>query len=113
MGTMATARINTSQRMVLYRDFIIQEAYEAGQGNVWEWCHEDYRHGETPQYLQATGTCQTMFECIDAVDNWHDNRAEAAWLDRQQALMETGGPDTSTYRKAMTDAGRGHLLGGA
>lgn len=42
-----------------------------------------------------------------------DNRAEAAWLDRQQALMETGGPDTSTYRKAMTDAGRGHLLGDA
>lgn len=41
-----------------------------------------------------------------------DNRAEAAWLDHQQALMETGGTDNSTYRKAVTDAGRGHLLGG-
>lgn len=79
MGTMATARINTTQRMVLYRDFIIQEAYVSGEGNVWEWTHEDYGHAATPQYLQVTGTCQTMFEAIEAVENWHNNRAETAY----------------------------------
>lgn len=77
MGTMATARINTSQRMVLYRDFVIEEAYVPGKGIVWQWAHEDYCHDATPQSLQATGTCQTMFECIDAVDAWHDHRETA------------------------------------
>jgi len=71
MTTMTTARINTTQRMVLYRDFIIQEAYVAGKGNVWEWTHEDFSHEATPQYLQLTGDCQTIFECIEAVDAWH------------------------------------------
>lgn len=37
-----------------------------------------------------------------------DNRAEAAWIDRQQSLMESG----STYRRDMIAAGHGHLLGG-
>ena len=106
MGILVSAHINTTQRMVLYRDFIIQEVH----GGEWEWCHEDYIHEATPQYLQATGTCQTMFECIDAIQNWHDNRAEAAWMEQQQSLMETGGPDDSAYRKAMKEAGRGHLL---
>lgn len=111
MGTMATGvRINTTQRMVMYREFIIQEAYVPGTGNVWEWTHEDYGHGLC---LQATGTCQTLFECIDAVENWHDNRAEAAWVERQERLMEIGGPDESAYRRDMIAAGRGHLLGGA
>ncbi|MEO3387356.1 hypothetical protein [Mesorhizobium sp. CAU 1741] len=103
MGTIAHVRINTSQRMVLYRDFIIQEVH----GGEWEWCHEDY----TPDTPNDAGTCQTMFECIDAVENWHDNRAEAAWMDQQQSLMESGGPDSSTHRRDMIEAGRGHLLG--
>lgn len=42
-----------------------------------------------------------------------DNRAEAAWLDHQQSLMESGGRDDSAYRRDMIAAGRGHLLGGA
>jgi hypothetical protein len=42
-----------------------------------------------------------------------DNRAEAAWLDRQQSLMESGGVDDSAYRRDVIAAGRGHLLGGA
>ncbi|MDF1599681.1 hypothetical protein PZ895_07815 [Mesorhizobium sp. YIM 152430] len=42
-----------------------------------------------------------------------DNRAEAAWQDRQERLMESGGPDDSAYRRDMIAAGRGHLLGGA
>lgn len=114
MGTMATVRVNTSQRMVLYREFIIQEAYDTSTGkDVWEWTHEDFCHEATPQYLQATGTCQTVFECIDAVDNWHDNQNEAAYERQQQALLETGGPDDSAYRRDMIAAGRGHLIGGA
>lgn len=39
------------------------------------------------------------------------NRAEAAWMDRQQSLMESGGPDDSAYRRDMINAGRGHLVG--
>lgn len=42
-----------------------------------------------------------------------DNRNEAAWMDRQQSLMESGGPDNSAYRRNMIAAGRGHLLGDA
>ena len=39
-----------------------------------------------------------------------DNRAEAAWCDQQQRLMESGGPDDSAYRRDMKAAGRGHLV---
>jgi len=39
-----------------------------------------------------------------------DNRAESAWMDHQQSLMETGGPDDSAFRRDMKNAGRGHLL---
>ena len=106
MGTMATVSINTTQRMVLYRDFIIQEAYVTGKGNVWEWAHEAC----CPPVFEAAGDCETLFECIDAVDNWHDNRAEAEYLDHQQSLMESGGADTSAYRRDMIAAGRSHLL---
>lgn len=42
-----------------------------------------------------------------------ENQAEADWHERQQALMESGGPDDSAYRRAIAEAGRGHLLGGA
>lgn len=42
-----------------------------------------------------------------------DNRAEAAWMDRQQSLMESGGADDSAYRRSVIAAGRGHLVRGA
>lgn len=64
MGTMATVRVNTTQRMILYRGFVIEEST-----NGWEWTHGDYSRG-----VPVTGSCQTLFECIDAVDEW--------WLDR-------------------------------
>lgn len=74
MGTMATVRVNTTQKMVLYRGFIIQEAYSSSAGgNVWEWTHEDY----SPVSFLVTGDCQTVFEAIDAVEAWHDQRATA------------------------------------
>lgn len=38
------------------------------------------------------------------------DRNEAAWERQQQSLMESGGPDDSSYRRDMIDAGRGHLL---
>jgi len=63
----------------------------------------DDEHDELAQVIQ------------DAIEDWlsdRDNRAEAAWMDQQQRLMESGGPDDSTYRCDMIAAGRGHLLGG-
>lgn len=48
-------------------------------------------------------------ECAGLIEN----RAEAAYLDRQQSLMESGGLDDSAYRRDMIAAGRGHLLGGS
>lgn len=39
-----------------------------------------------------------------------DNRAEQAWVDRQEHLMEAGGSDDLAYRRDMIAAGRGHLL---
>lgn len=98
MGTIATGvRVNTSQGFVLFRDCTIQEV-----DNGWIALDDDY-HEEV-----ARGA--TLFECIDAVETWHDNRAEADWLDRQQSLMESGGPDDSAYRRQLVEAGRGHLL---
>ena len=41
------------------------------------------------------------------------NAAEAAYLDHQQSLVESGAPDDSSYRRDMIAAGRGHLIGGA
>jgi len=46
------------------------------------------------------GECKAMAE----------NRAEAAWEQRQRDLMESGGPDDSAYRQDMIAAGRGHLV---
>lgn len=65
MGTMAGVRVNTTQRMILYRDFVIEEAIDG-----WEWAHEDYHRGRP-----VAGLCQTMFECIDAVEAWYDSDA--------------------------------------
>lgn len=64
---------------------------------------EDYEL--TPQEIanlakDIPGECQNMA----------DNAAEAAWCAQQERLMESGGPDNSAYRKAMTEAGRFHLL---
>ena len=70
MGIMAHVRVNTTQRMVIYRSFVIQEAYDA-KGDVWEWTHEDYDRVSFP----VTGQCQTMFEAIEAVEAWHEQRA--------------------------------------
>lgn len=103
------ANIDTSRQTISYRGFVIQEAYVTGKGNVWEWAHEDY----CPPVFEVAGDCQTLFDCIDAVDNWHDNRAEADYLAHQQSLMESDGRDDSAYRRDMIAAGRGHLLGPA
>lgn len=49
----------------------------------------------------------------DAIYEYRDDyeaRAEAAYNRQQEALMESGGPDDSAYRRDMKNAGRGHLL---
>lgn len=61
MGIMACGvRINTSQQMIIYRDFLIEESVEG-----WEWTHKDYSDNG------ITGTCDTVFEAIEAVEDWH------------------------------------------
>lgn len=101
MGTMATGvRINTSQGFVLFRGCTIQENEDG-----WIALDDDF-HEEVARGL-------TLFDCIDAVEDWHDNRAEAAWVEHQERLMAGGGPDDSSYRRDMIAAGRGHLIGGA
>ncbi|WP_173087639.1 hypothetical protein [Devosia sp. 1635] len=65
MGTMATVRVNTTQQMILYRDFIIQEGMDG-----WSWTHQDFDRFAFP----VTGDVQTIFECIEAVDDWHLNQ---------------------------------------
>lgn len=62
--------------------------------------------------LAAREFCEGWFQAIEHQQNEADNAAEAAYLDHQQSLMESGGPDDSTYRRDMIAAGRGHLLGG-
>lgn len=61
----------------------------------------------TPEQITAIAT-DIPGECAAMIDN----RAEAAWLDSQRSLIESGGPDDSAYRRDMKAAGRGHLLGG-
>jgi hypothetical protein len=62
MGIMADVRVNTTQRMIIYRDFLVQETTDG-----WEWAHENHllaRH--------ANGLCDTPFKCIEAIAAWHD-----------------------------------------
>lgn len=65
---------NTATRTIHYRDFLIEEAYSNGQ-YVWEWAHKNYDRVSFP----AAGECQTVFECIDAVDAWHEQNDASAW----------------------------------
>lgn len=64
---MATVTVDTARRTIFYRDFTIEESIDG-----WEWTHEDFRHG-----VPVTGLCQTVFECIEAVNDWHDQREAA------------------------------------
>ena len=96
MGAMATVRINTSQGMILYRDLVIQRSDR-------DWIASD-------EFGEIICRAPSLFACIDAVEDWHDNRAEAAWGAHQESLMESGGPDDSAYRRDMINAGRGHLI---
>lgn len=42
--------------------------------------------------------------------NDYDAQMEDAYQRQQDSLMESGGPDDSSYRRDVTNAGRGHLL---
>lgn len=64
---------------------------------------DDYE--QTPEQIENLAK-DLLRECKCIIEN----RAEAAWEDRQQSLMESGGPDDSAYRQSMKDSGRGHLI---
>lgn len=55
-----------------------------------------------------------LAQCVqDAVEGWfadQERKNEAAYERQQQSLMESGGPDDSSYRRDIIAAGRGHLL---
>ena len=40
----------------------------------------------------------------------YDAQMEDAYQRQQDSLTESGGPDDSSYRRDMVNAGRGHLL---
>lgn len=61
--------INTSRQAILYRDFVIEESRDG-----WEWTHAEYDRVTNP----ITGLCQTVFDCITAVDHFYDEQSVAA-----------------------------------
>lgn len=51
---------DTAKRRFEHHEFIIEESIHG-----WEWTHQDYdRNG-------ISGTCQTVFEAIEAAEEWH------------------------------------------
>jgi hypothetical protein len=76
MGTMATVRVNTTQQMILYRDFIIQPSLVG-----WEWIHQDFAH------IPVEGYAATPFECINEVVEWYSQHPHASASDRPFELQ--------------------------
>lgn len=58
---------DTVNRRFEHWDFTIEESIEG-----WEWTHKAYATNG------ITGTCQTVFEAIEAVDDWRREQSEAA-----------------------------------
>lgn len=67
---MRDALIDTARRAIRYRGFVIEEGYHPREGNLWEWTHDSFS-------LDAHGLTQTVFEAIDAVDAWYEQREAA------------------------------------
>lgn len=63
--TVIDVLVNTSRWLIEYRDFLIEESTSG-----WEWTHSEYGNGAPSR--QVTGTCQAMFECFAAIDDWHN-----------------------------------------
>ena len=70
MGIMATVRVNTTQQMILYRDFIIQPSLVG-----WEWVHQDFPR------IPVEGYAATLFECINEVVDWYSQHQRPAASD--------------------------------
>lgn len=59
---------DTAARRFEHRGFFIDHSSDG-----WEWTHKDYATNG------ITGTCQTVFEAIEAVEDWHrHDQSEAA-----------------------------------
>lgn len=77
-----------------------------------------YVHWDGTDNTCASGSGDTFDEALAAAlsdmatrqKQDADNAAEAAYLDHQKSLVESGGPDDSAYCRDMIAAGRGHLL---
>lgn len=59
MAINACLYADTKARRFSHWDFTIEESVEG-----WEWTHKDY------QTNGITGTCDTVFDAIEAVDDW-------------------------------------------
>ena len=87
------------------------------QSDLNQWFNETLQ-----EYLEQSTNRPTLAQILAALgDTTLDakdileialNADEDAYDRAQERLMETGGPDDSSYRKQMIDAGRGHLLKG-
>lgn len=53
--------IDTKNKYILYRDYIIEEGFDG-----WKWAHESLDMTGHPE----TETRQTIFECIEDIDAW-------------------------------------------
>ena len=63
MSINACLYADTKATRFFHWDFIIEESVDG-----WEWTHKDYAENG------ITGTCDTVFDAIEAVDEW---RADA------------------------------------
>ena len=75
------------------------------------WSYKDETERRT-KMLMAREFVEGWFQATKRAEDEADNRAEDAWQEQQERLMESGGPDDSAYRRDMINAGRGHLLRG-
>lgn len=58
--------VDVNRQAFEHRGFIIEESVEG-----WEWTHSRFAHNG------ITGTCDTVFDAIKAVDQWHDEEQAA------------------------------------
>ncbi|WP_172123195.1 hypothetical protein [Devosia sp. 919] len=73
--------MNTTQQMILFRDFIIQPSLVG-----WEWVHQDFPR------IPLEGYAATLFDCINDVAAWYSQHSHAASdlpYDLQQAISQS------------------------
>lgn len=79
-------------------EMLFKATYEIAKEMVTEWDLEPQEIVLLADRLPAY--CKGIREALD----------EDAWQRQQEDLAASGGPDDSSYRRSMIDAGRGHLI---